>query len=84
MIIFSDHKYKMLIVGNMNSIKKIKISYNLTTQMAPFTINFLLYFYLVMSVCVCYKIISINKIYHLMYINMYSYDCLLCFHFTCL
>ena len=32
--------------------------------MAPFTINFLLYFYLVMSVCVCYKIICINKIYH--------------------
>ena len=43
----------MLIVENMNSIKKeIKISYNLTIQMAPFTINFLLYFHLVMSICI--------------------------------
>lgn len=73
----------MLIVENMNSIKKeIKISYNLTIQMAPFTIIFLLYFHLVMSMCVCYKIICINKIYHIinMHINVALICILICIH----
>ena len=63
----------MLIVENMNSIKKeIKISYNLTIQMAPFTINFLLYFHLVMSICVCYKY-GIPPLYGIAKINLYGF-----------